>query len=58
LPRYLCDAALADGRLVHVLPAWTPQTKFGTVITAVATPERMRSARNQALLAFLRQPLG
>jgi DNA-binding transcriptional LysR family regulator len=58
LPRYLCDDALADGRLVHVLPAWTPQTKFGTVITAVATPERMRSARNQALLAFLRQPLG
>jgi DNA-binding transcriptional LysR family regulator len=58
LPRYLCDDALADGRLVRVLPAWTPQTKFGTVITAAATPERMRSARNQALLAFLREPLG
>ena len=58
LPRYLCDDALADGRLVHVLPAWTPQTKFGTVITAVATPERMRSARNQALLAFLREAGG
>ena len=58
LPRYLCDDALADDRLVHVLPAWTPQTKFGTVITAVATPERMRSARNQALLAFLREAGG
>lgn len=58
LPRYLCDDALADGRLVRVLPAWTPQTKFGTVITAVATPERMRSARNQALLAFLSEAGG
>ena len=58
LPRYLCDDALTDGRLVRVLPAWTPQTKFGTVITAVATPERMRSARNQALLAFLGDAAG
>ena len=58
LPRYLCSDALADGRLMRVLPAWTPQTKFGTVITAVATPERMRSARNQALLAFLSESGG
>ena len=57
LPRYLCDDALADGRLVRVLPAWTPDTKFGTRILAVATPERMRSSRNQVLLAFLRQRL-
>ena len=57
LPGYLCDDALADGRLVRVLPAWTPQTKFGTSITAVATPERMRIARNRALLAFLRERL-
>lgn len=55
LPVYLCDAALADGRLVRVLPEWTPETKFGTRITALATPERMRFTRNQVLLAFLRQ---
>ena len=55
LPRYLCDEALAEGHLVAVLQAWTPQTKFGTRITAVAAPERMRFARNQAMLAFLRQ---
>jgi DNA-binding transcriptional LysR family regulator len=46
LPQYLCDDALADGRLIHVLPAWIPQTKFGTHIIAVATPERMRITRN------------
>jgi DNA-binding transcriptional LysR family regulator len=55
LPRYLCDDALAARRLVQILSAWTPQTKFGTQITAVGTPERMRFSRNQALLAFLRQ---
>lgn len=58
LPRYLCDDALADGRLVRVLPGWTPDTRFGTRITAFATPERMRFSRNQALLAFLREQLG
>jgi DNA-binding transcriptional LysR family regulator len=55
LPDYLCHAGLADGRLVRVLPAWTPQTKFGALITAVATPERMRLPRNQVLLDFLQQ---
>lgn len=58
LPSFLCDNDLATGRLVRVLPAWAPETKFGTCITAVATPERMRFSRNQALLAFLRQQLG
>ena len=58
LPDYLCRDGLADGRLLRVLPDWAPQTKFGSVITAVATPERMRLLRNQALLAFLRQQLG
>jgi DNA-binding transcriptional LysR family regulator len=57
LPRYLCDDELADGRLVPVLPAWTPQTQFGTEIIAVAAPERLRFKRNQVLLAFLRQRL-
>jgi DNA-binding transcriptional LysR family regulator len=58
LPSFLCDNDLATGRLVRVLPAWTPETKFGTRITAVATPERMRFSRDQALLVFLRQQFG
>jgi DNA-binding transcriptional LysR family regulator len=58
LPDYLCQAALVDGRLVHVLPGWMPQTKFGSLITAVSTAERMRLPRNQVLLSFLRQQLG
>jgi DNA-binding transcriptional LysR family regulator len=57
LPDYLCGDALADARLVRVLPGWTPQTKFGSLITAVSTTERMRLVRNQALLGFLRQQL-
>lgn len=55
LPDYLCADALTDGRLVHVLPGWTPQTKFGSLITAVATTERMRLPRNRALVDFLRE---
>lgn len=55
LPRYLCEEAIGDGRLLVVLEAWTPQTKFGTRITALAAPERMRLQRNRALLAFLRR---
>lgn len=55
LPDYLCTAGLARGTLRRVLPDWTPQTRFGTRITALAVPERMRFARNQALLGFLRQ---
>ncbi len=58
LPRYVCDDALASGLLVAVLEGWTPQTKFGTHITAVATPERMRLARNRALVDFLRGQFG
>ena len=58
LPRYLCRAALADGRLVHVLPAWTPETSFGTRVVAMVAPERMRVRRNQVLIAYLRQQLG
>ncbi len=58
LPGYLCSAPLAEGRLVRVLPAWTPHTRFGTRIIAVAAPESMRFKRNQVLLGFLRQQLG
>jgi DNA-binding transcriptional LysR family regulator len=57
LPDYLCEEHLALGRLLPVLPAWTPQTRFGHSITAVATPERMRITRNRVLLDFLRQQL-
>jgi DNA-binding transcriptional LysR family regulator len=57
LPDYLCQAGLIDGRLVRVLPGWVPQTKFGSLITAVSTAERMRLPRNQVLLSFLQQQL-
>ena len=57
LPDYLCHEGLADGRLVRVLAGWAPQTKFGTVISAVTTAERLRLPRNQVLLGFLRQQL-
>lgn len=53
LPSYLCDDALLDGRLVTLLPQWVPQTRFGTRIHAVATPERMAVARNKAFLQFM-----
>ena len=58
LPGYACEAALEDGRLLRVLPHCVPLTKFGNRITAIATPERARLARIQALLAFLRAQLG
>ena len=57
LPDYLCQDGLADGRLVRVLPGWTPQSKFGSLISAVSTAEHMRLQRNQVLLSFLRQQL-
>lgn len=53
LPDYLCADALVEGRLLRVLPAWTPQTRFGNQITALMPPERMRLPRNRELLRFL-----
>lgn len=58
LPDYLCSDDIHSGRLVRVLPSWVPQTKYGIGITAVAAPERLHLARNQALLVHLRQHLG
>ena len=55
LPDYLCQQGLLDGSLVRVLPGWAPQSKFGSLISAVSTAERMRLQRNQVLLGFLRQ---
>jgi DNA-binding transcriptional LysR family regulator len=54
LPGYACAQALRRKQLVRVLRTWTPETKFGTHITAVAAPERMRVARISALVSFLR----
>jgi DNA-binding transcriptional LysR family regulator len=58
LPAYVCSAQLDSGALRTVLANWTPQTKFGTQITAVSTPERMRLARNRALIEFLQSAVG
>jgi DNA-binding transcriptional LysR family regulator len=57
LPDYLCQETLEQGSLSRVLPNWTPRTRFGTLITAVAPPDRMRLSRNRALLDFLRVQL-
>lgn len=57
LPGYLRGVALAAGRLVRVLPAWTSQTSFGRRSIAFAPPERMWVRRNQVLLALRRQQL-
>ncbi len=57
LPAYVCTADLAAGRLLRLLEGWTPVTKFGNQITAVAAPDRMRLLRNRALLDHLRQQL-
>ena len=57
LPVYVCADDLVAGRLQALLPGWTPVTKFGNQITAVAAPDRMRLLRNRALLAHLRQQL-
>jgi len=57
LPMYVCADDLAAGRLVRLLPDWTPLTKFGSRINAVASPDRLRLLRNRALLAFLQERL-
>lgn len=57
LPDYLCEPALTDGRLVKVLERWTPITRYGTSVTLLATPERLRIARIRALASFLLQRL-
>jgi hypothetical protein len=40
-----------------VLERWTPLTRYGTQVTLLATPERMRIARIRALATFLQQRL-
>ena len=58
VPSYLCGEPLAEGRLLPVLEDWTPRTRFGTFITAMTTPDRLRVARNRALVSFLQEGLG
>lgn len=57
LPDYLCTQALAEDRLVRVLPGWSPRTRFGNQITAMAPPDRMRIMRNKVFVDFLTQAL-
>ena len=57
LPDYWCQEGLTDASLGRVLPGWAPQPKFGSLISAVSTAERMRLQRNEVLLGFLRQQL-
>ncbi len=58
LPLYVCEADLASGRLVRILPQWTPVTRFGNQITAVVAPDRIRFSRNHSFINFLKQRLG
>ena len=57
LPSYACAEALRCKKLVRVLRGWTPQTKLGVNITAVATPESMRIIRIRALVSYLRSQM-
>ena len=57
LPDYLCQDALRSGEVERVLDAWTPWTRFGQGITAVVAGDRLRVARNRALLDFLEEAL-
>jgi DNA-binding transcriptional LysR family regulator len=57
LPLYFVEREIADKQLVRLLPEWTARTEFGEAITAVALPDRIRFAKNQALLQFLRTSL-
>ena len=57
LPLIFVEREIADGRLVRLLPDWSPRTEFGDVIAAAMLPDRVRFAKNQALLRFLRARL-
>lgn len=41
-----------------VLPHWSPQTRFGNQITAMASPDRMRIMRNKELIDYVAQSNG
>lgn len=57
LPLYACREDIAAGRLVRLLEEWTPVTRFGSQIVAVAAPDRMRLSRHRTFLDYLRATL-
>lgn len=57
LPLYFVEREIAEGTLVRLLPEWSARTDFGDAVAAVALPDRIRFAKNQALLRFLRARL-
>lgn len=57
LPDYLCADAMAEQRLLKVLPPWIPQTRFGNQITLMAPPDRMRVRRNKVFIDHVVQAL-
>lgn len=57
LPLIFVEREVSDGRLVRLLPGWSPRTEFADMIAAVMLPDRVRFAKNQALLRYLRARL-
>ena len=49
LPDFLCAPALADGRLIRVLPDHEPQVRFGRHLYACYTPSRIRLPKVKSL---------
>lgn len=58
VPLYVCEAALEQGRLVRILQEWSPTTKFGDRVFAIAPRDRLRLLRNKSFLEFLKVRLG
>lgn len=54
LPDFFCDEAIADGRLVRLMPEWQFDE---TTLSIVTPPSPHRPARVEALIAFLRNEL-
>lgn len=54
LPDFFCDEAIADGRLVRLMPDWQFDE---TTLSIVTPPSPHRPARVEALIAFLRGEL-
>lgn len=57
LPDFLCAPALADGRLIRVLPDHEPQVRFGRHLYACYTPSRIRLPKVKVFLAELEAAL-
>jgi len=54
LPGFILDGRIADGRLVEILPDWTPAP---TALHLLTPPSPLRPARVEALIAFLAERL-